>query len=41
MVYRFGLIAEEVENVNLELVIRGEDDKVMIIRCESCELDVA
>ena len=32
---QFGLIAEEVEKVNPELVVRGEDGKVMTVRYEA------
>jgi hypothetical protein len=32
---QFGLIAEEVEKVNSDLVIRGEDGKVMSVRYEA------
>ena len=32
---QFGLIAEEVEKVNSDLVVRGEDGKVMTVRYEA------
>ena len=32
---QFGLIAEEVEKVNPDLVLRGEDGKVMTVRYEA------
>jgi trimeric autotransporter adhesin len=32
---QFGLIAEEVEKVNADLVVRGEDGKVMTVRYEA------
>jgi uncharacterized coiled-coil protein SlyX len=32
---QFGLIAEEVEKVNPDLVVRGEDGKVMTVRYEA------
>jgi len=32
---QFGLVAEQVEKVNPDLVVRGEDGKVMIVRYES------
>ena len=31
----FGLVAEEVERVNPDLVVRGEDAKVMTVRYEA------
>jgi len=32
---QFGLVAEEVEKVNPDLVVRGEDGKVMTVRYEA------
>src|SRR5881275_1150401 len=32
---QFGLIAEQVEKVNPDLVVRGEDGKVMTVRYEA------
>src|SRR6185437_12987117 len=32
---QFGLVAEEVEKVNPDLVIRGDDGKVMTVRYEA------
>jgi hypothetical protein len=32
---QFGLVAEQVENVNPDLVVRGEDGKVMTVRYEA------
>ncbi len=32
---QFGLVAEDVEKVNPDLVVRGEDGKVMTVRYES------
>lgn len=34
-VLQFGLIAEQVDKVNPDLVVRGEDGKVMTVRCEA------
>jgi hypothetical protein len=32
---QFGLVAEDVEKVNSDLVVRGEDGKVMTVRYEA------
>ena len=32
---QFGLVAEEVEKINPDLVVRGEDGKVMTVRYEA------
>src|SRR5207248_2038976 len=32
---QFGLIAEEVEKVNPDLVVRDEDGKIMTVRCDA------
>jgi uncharacterized coiled-coil protein SlyX len=32
---QFGLIAEEVEKINPDLIVRGEDGKVMTVRYEA------
>jgi hypothetical protein len=40
-VLQFGLIAEQVEKVNPDLVVRDEDGKVNTVRYEAGERDVA
>ena len=38
---RFGLVAEQVEKVNPDLVVRDDDGKIITVRYEAGECDVA
>src|SRR5207253_2479901 len=38
---RFGLVAEQVEKVNPDLVVRDDDGKIITVRYEAAECDVA
>ena len=38
---QFGLVAEQVEKVNPDLVVRGDDGKIITVRYEAAECDVA
>jgi hypothetical protein len=38
---QFGLVAEQVENVNPDLVVRDDDGKIITVRYEAAEREVA
>src|SRR5207237_3795262 len=38
---QFGLVAEQVEKVNPDLVVRDDDGKIITVRYEAAECDVA